>query len=147
MGALTGTLRPMEDLDRNGLIAPSLAPGAAPTAGPPPDPAARERRRAPRQRTLLGGKVVHSGGLFSMNCVLRNLSDTGARISLPPGAGAPDSFDLIDLKHGVAFACRVVWRQYPMVGVAFDSRDALDTGDTPRLRTLKRLWLDAITRG
>ena len=141
----------MEDLDRNGLIVPTLAPGAAPTRGPTQGPtsgpAGRERRRAPRQRTLLGGKLVHSGGLFSMNCVLRNLSDTGARLSLPPGAAAPDSFDLIDLKHGVAFACRVVWRQYPMVGVTFDSRDALDTGDTPRLRTLKRLWLDAITRG
>jgi len=133
----------MEDLDRNGLIAPGVASATKPT----PAPAGRERRRAPRQRTLLGGKLVHSGGLFSMNCVLRNLSDTGARLSLPAGAGAPDSFDLIDLKHGVAFSCRVVWRQYPMVGVAFDSRDALDTADTPRLRTLKRLWLDAITRG
>ena len=133
----------MDDLDRSGRIAPDVAAPPRPGSAP----ADRERRRAPRLRTLLGGKLVHSGGLFSMNCVVRNLSDTGARISLPPSAGAPDTFDLIDLKHGVAFACRVVWRQYPLVGVAFEGRDALDTGDTPRLRTLKRLWLDAITRG
>jgi hypothetical protein len=133
----------MDDLDLNGLIVPPAGAALASPAGP----SGRERRRAPRQRTLLGGKLVHSNGLLSMNCVLRNLSETGARLSLPPNTAAPDTFDLIDLKHGEAFACRVVWRQYPMIGVAFDARDRLDTGETARLKSLKRLWLDAITRG
>jgi len=125
----------MDDLDRFGLIVP------------PAGPAGRERRGAPRQRTLLGGKIVHSNGLLSMNCVLRNLSETGARISLPPNTATPDTFDLIDLKHGEAFACRVVWHEYPMIGVVFEARDSLETAETVRLKSLKRLWLDAITRG
>jgi len=133
----------MDDLDLYGLIVP---PAGSPLASPA-GPIGRERRRAPRQRTLLGGKLVHSNGLLSMNCVLRNLSETGARLSLPPDTATPDTFDLIDLKHGEAFACRVVWRQYPVIGVAFDARDKLDAAETPRLKALKRLWLDAITRG
>ena len=62
-------------------------------------------------------------------------------------AGAPDHFDLIDLKHGEAFACRVVWRRYPMIGVTFDARDRLDTAESPRLKSLKSLWLAAVNRG
>ena len=55
--------------------------------------------------------------------------------------------DLIDLKHGEAFSCRVVWRKYPMIGVTFDARDPLETAESPRLRSLKSLWLAAVNRG
>jgi len=96
---------------------------------------------------LLGGKLVHTNGLLSMDCVLRNMSETGARISLPPNTAVPDHFDLIDLKHGEAFACRVVWHDYPLIGVTFESRESLEQPDTPRLKSLKRLWLDALNTG
>lgn len=139
----SGNLTRMDDIDRSGLIVSPA--GAMPS--PPVGPMGRERRGSPRHRTLLGGKLVHTNGMLSMDCVLRNMSETGARLSLPPNTGAPDHFDLIDLKHGEAFSCRVVWRKYPMIGVTFDARDPLETAESPRLRSLKSLWLAAVNRG
>ena len=143
MGRLGRNLTRMDDMDRSGLIMPPA--GATPS--PPVGPTGCERRGAPRHRSLLGVKLVHTHGILSMDCVLRNMSETGARLSLPPNTGAPDHFDLIDLKHGEAFACRVVWRRYPMIGVTFDARDRLDTAESPRLKSLKSLWLAAVNRG
>ncbi len=103
-------------------------------------PQVAERRRAHRQRVLLGGKLAHTNIRFSMDCVFRNLSPFGARITIPPGAVVPDEFDLIDMKNGVAYRCRAVWREYPQIGVAFDEHAELAKADTPHLMGLKRLW-------
>lgn len=102
------------------------------------------RRRALRQRVILGGKLVHSGGAFSMNVTLRNMTAFGARLILPIEAVAPDCFDLIDMKNGDVFQCRIVWREYPQIGVVFECRERLDTAHTPRLSALKTLWLNSL---
>ena len=106
-----------------------------------------DRRRAHRQRVLLGGKIVHSHGNFSTDCVIRNLSTFGARILLSAGSVVPDTFDLIEMKNGASFSCRVVWRAYPQVGVTFERQDMLMDAETPHLKTLRRLWLDSQVRG
>ena len=99
-----------------------------------------DRRITHRQRVLLGGKLVHSNGSYTLDCVFRNLSAFGARISIPKGAVVPDSFDLIDMKHGTGFRCRAVWREYPEIGVAFDAHIDLAEAQDPAFRNLKRLW-------
>jgi hypothetical protein len=104
------------------------------------------RRRALRQKVIFGGKLVHSGGAYSMNVTLKNMTAFGARVILPSTAVAPDVFDLIDMKNGDAFECRVVWRDYPQIGVVFESRSKLDSANTPRLNTLKSLWLTGLVR-
>jgi len=104
------------------------------------------RRRALRQRVILGGKLVHSGGAFSMNVTLRNVTAFGARLILPTSTVAPDVFDLIDMKNGDAFQCRIVWREYPQIGVVFESRERLEAANTPRLAELKALWLTSLVR-
>ena len=110
-------------------------------------PEQEERRRAHRQRVLLGGKLVHSNATFTMDCVFRNLSPFGARITIPQGAVAPDTFDLIDMKHGTAFRCRAVWREYPQIGVAFDEHVSLPDTSAPDFAALKRLWSAAQLAG
>jgi hypothetical protein len=106
----------------------------------PIEPQQDERRRAHRQRVLLGGKLAHSNTSYSMDCVFRNLSPFGARITIPQGAVVPDQFDLIDMKNGVGYRCRAVWREYPQIGVAFDEHVNLAQADTPHFLALKRLW-------
>ena len=110
------------------------------------DPTTQERRKEHRQRVLLGGKLVHSNTAFSMDCVLRNLSPFGARVVIPVGAVVPDQFELIEMKSGAVYGCRVVWREYPQIGVTFESNALLMQADTPRLMALKRLWLDSQLR-
>ena len=104
------------------------------------------RRRALRQRVMFGGKLVQSGGAFSMNVTMRNMTAFGARLILPSATVAPDVFDLIDMKNGDVFQCRIVWREYPQIGVVFEGRDRLESANTPRLAELKALWLASLMR-
>ena len=69
----------------------------------------------------------------------------GARLVLPERSVAPDLFDLIDMKNGDVFQCRIIWREYPQVGVVFESRERLENPTTPRLAELKTLWLNSLT--
>jgi len=104
----------------------------------------QDRRRATRQRVILGGKLVHTKGAFSMNVTMRNMTAFGARLLLPDRSVAPDLFDLIDMKNGDVFQCRIIWREYPQVGVVFENRERLENPTTPRLAELKTLWLNSL---
>jgi hypothetical protein len=52
------------------------------------------KRGSPRQRVLKGGKIVFAGGSFSVDCTIRNLSETGARLQIPTTGPIPDRFHL-----------------------------------------------------
>ena len=104
-----------------------------------------EARIAERTRVLLGGRIVY-GQDFTCECTIRDLSETGARLRLPASAGVPDSFTLIDLLHGQAYAARVAWRREDAVGVAFDSVFDLRDAVPPELIHLRRIWMAARSR-
>lgn len=108
--------------------------------------AATEHRRAQRQRAYLGGKIVY-GDYFSLDCVVRDILEGGARIQLPDGQAVPDKVFLVDLKTGIAYDAHVVWRRYPLVGLQFAHQHGLPEASTPHLRILKQLWLSARERG
>ena len=53
-----------------------------------------------------------------MNCIIRNLSDGGAKLEVEKVVGVPNSFDLF--ARGIdPHACRVVWRALRELGVQF----------------------------
>ena len=52
-----------------------------------------ERRRGPRQKSLLGGKVIFDNHNCSMDCTVRNLSDDGALIVSTESYRMPREFD------------------------------------------------------
>jgi hypothetical protein len=53
-----------------------------------------------------------------MDCVIRNLSDSGAKLEVPTVKALPQSFDLMVPGHRPQH-CRVAWRSLREVGVAF----------------------------
>ncbi len=78
-----------------------------------------DKRRAPRNRSLLHGKVVYNDGLASMDCVVRNQSPGGMRLAISQVVVLPDEFDLhIPKKHEI-HRVRMMWRRADEVGVAF----------------------------
>lgn len=104
---------------------------------PPP----AERRPKPRSRVLLSGIVVHGDGAYSFDCSFRNLSETGARISMGKNLQFPSEFFLINIRDRVAYDCRVVWNKGNDVGVTFKATVALSAVTDPGLAYLKKLWL------
>jgi hypothetical protein len=82
----------------------------------------RENRRA--ERKLLQKPVqVATGFGANVKCVMKDISQTGARLDVASGGSAPDVFLLI-LGHGLERWCQVVWRADHELGVQFISPPA-----------------------
>ncbi len=75
-----------------------------------------ENRIAPRHRVLKGGRILFGGG--SIDCTVRNLSETGAALDVTSPLGIPSEFMLET--DGVQRSCRVVWRKEKRIGITFD---------------------------
>jgi hypothetical protein len=76
-----------------------------------------DNRRAPRQRTFKGGSVSMPGG--TAECIIRNLSETGALIEFKRPIIVPDNFILIIKPELLRRACVVAWRSGSRIGVRF----------------------------
>lgn len=74
------------------------------------------RRLAPRMRTLLGAQIVWPNGV-SVKCIVRNLSQTGARLEVQEPV--PNIFDLVVERDQLRHSCCVVWRKGTRIGVKF----------------------------
>jgi hypothetical protein len=74
-------------------------------------------RAAPRQRTLKAGTIEFSGG--TIDCVVRNISETGAALEVASPMGIPTKFNLLISGNVAKRPCRVVWIKDKRIGVAF----------------------------
>jgi hypothetical protein len=77
-----------------------------------------EKRLAPRRNTMIVAQIVFAGGLKRADCIIRNLSDYGAKLEVDSVIGIPNTFDLIAPRHR-PHSCRVAWRALKEMGVEF----------------------------
>lgn len=78
---------------------------------------ASDRRKARRLKMLKGAQIIGRNGT-SVACVVRNISDSGAKLE-PCGPVLQNTFDLVYNSDHSRHACCVVWRKEPMLGVKF----------------------------
>jgi PilZ domain len=78
-----------------------------------------ERRTAQRHRVLKQGTLAFSGG-GGADCVVRNISESGARIEIASPVGLPASFALVIATDHFLRPCHAVWSADRRIGVAFD---------------------------
>ena len=81
-----------------------------------------EKRKESRPKVLKGGKIIsNTSALF--DCVLREVSKSGARLVVESTDLIPERFVLrfvaLSSDHR-EHSCRVVWRSSRELGVAFD---------------------------
>ncbi|HEY5071353.1 MAG TPA: PilZ domain-containing protein [Caulobacteraceae bacterium] len=108
--------------------------------------AGSEARGAPRRRTLLGATIVHGEDLLTLACTVRDWSDTGVKIELPPMTVLPDRFWLLDHRTAVAYEAKLLWRRENRAGLELIGHSALDAASDPRLRILRRIWVEKAPR-
>ena len=77
-----------------------------------------EHRKSQRRRTYKGGSISF-GSAPSIECIIRNISTTGACLEVTADVSIPDSFTLIIKPEGLRRSCRVAWRAAPQIGVRF----------------------------
>ena len=80
--------------------------------------ASQNNRMSARKRTLLGAKIIFNDGHSVYDCLVRNLSDTGAMIQIENPLAAPNTFDL-QLSDNRLLTCEVRWRKINSIGVQF----------------------------
>ena len=76
-----------------------------------------DNRDRPRQRILKGGRIDF--GVGTIDCVVRNLSETGAALEVESPVGIPDMFELVIIADRSRRRARVVWRKGKRLGVQF----------------------------
>jgi hypothetical protein len=67
---------------------------------------------------MMVATIVYDGGNSRIDCVIRNLSDGGAKLEVPSARTIPQSFDLMVPGHRPQH-CRIAWRALKEVGVQF----------------------------
>jgi hypothetical protein len=93
--------------------------GWARAAGHCAAPGHIERRGAPRTRILKKGKLIHPNNISVFDCLIRDISETGARLSCEQTGLLPNELQLMFFAIREARYVRVVWRRPGELGVQF----------------------------
>ncbi len=104
------------------------------------------RRREPRPRTLLSGKLVFGLHSLTADCAIRNLSSGGAKLQTSLAASLPREVWLIVIKRNLAYRCRLAWRRGEEVGLRFEAEHDLTRDTSPDLSIVRRVWREVVDR-
>jgi hypothetical protein len=85
-----------------------------------------ERRQNTRARVIYSGVVAFNERQSTVDCVIRNFSDGGAKVEFENTALLPDVVDLLVAKKSRAFTAKIAWRRRNEAGLSFQpaERDA-----------------------
>src|SRR5215470_4362493 len=85
-----------------------------------------ERRHHPRDRVYYGGMVAFNARNSTLDCVVRNFSQRGAKIEFENSALLPDRVDFEVVRKGLACRARLVWRDCNSAGLVFREEHEAD---------------------
>jgi hypothetical protein len=81
-----------------------------------------DRRQSARDKVIYGGVAEIDGQGTRRDCVVRNISETGAHIEFSNVVRLPrEKVSLTIARKGRSFLARVIWWRDNFVGVAFSS--------------------------
>lgn len=83
-----------------------------------------DSRSQVRVRTFLKGRIVFNSGNSTFDCLIRDMSGTGAKLVLTQAATLPEVFDLHILNKGAIYRAQIRWRRADQIGVRFLGADA-----------------------
>jgi hypothetical protein len=104
---------------------PDLAPVIEPAASPSPANGAStisdqaDSRAEVRHKVLRKGKIVFANGAFEVECQVRDLNSTGAKLKLSGAVTVPSSFDITIYPEKVTRTVQVCWREDLFLGIKF----------------------------
>ena len=75
------------------------------------------KRSATRQRAYKGGRINFATA--GVDCIIRNLSATGACLEAESPVPIPDKFRLVIKPEFLIRECEVAWRRSHKIGVRF----------------------------
>jgi len=82
--------------------------------------AASNNRNVQRARVLREGKIVYGNFTILIDCVVRDMSDGGAKIKVASQSGIPEEFYLYLPNLRLMHKVEVRWRRGDQIGVRFE---------------------------
>jgi hypothetical protein len=78
-----------------------------------------ELRIAERSRSLLKAKIVFNNRMSTIDCIVKNISTSGAKIAVASTLSIPNEFDLEIPLRGKTYRVQMRWRDSESMGVEF----------------------------
>ena len=78
-----------------------------------------ERRRVPRQKSLLRGRIYFNNRNSTAECMVRDISTHGARLIFTDEVTLPDVVELYIPQKDQTYRAHIVWRHADESGIAF----------------------------
>ena len=102
-----------------------------------------EKRESPRTRAFLVGKIIYGGETYTLDCTIKDISETGARVKVQDPFSIPNNVIFLDPKNFNAYESSVKWRKGSEMGLSFDEPISLDDDSNPRVKILRRVSIQA----
>jgi len=98
-----------------------------------------ERRKKARDKVIYAGIAHADDSVQSTNCVVRNLSDNGARLEFERNVPMPrEPIRLTIARKGRSFLARIIWWRDNFVGVAFAAESPFELPGSDLAQRLRR---------
>jgi hypothetical protein len=81
--------------------------------------AMKERRSRARQKSFLKGHIYFDEGRSCLDCLVRNLSSLGAKLTVSNLTELPDLIEVSIPKKKKTYPARILWRGNDEIGVSF----------------------------
>ena len=100
-----------------------------------------DRRRSPRKPCTLGGRLYFGLAGLSIDCIIRDISEHGARIAVPSAAWrAPKEIHLLSLREGKVYSGQVMWNRGRYLGLNFSHVQQAEDITDPMMTPIKTAW-------
>ncbi|NWG26447.1 MAG: PilZ domain-containing protein [Pseudorhodoplanes sp.] len=80
----------------------------------------QERRAHIRHKSFLQGRIYYNNRRATVDCIVRDINDHGARLKFSDSALVPDAFELYIPNRQETFKVHAIWNNGTEVGVAFE---------------------------
>jgi hypothetical protein len=104
-----------------------------------------ERRVAPRQKSFLRGCIYFNNRRSVMDCLVRDLTEDGARVIFSHAVNVPDVVELYIPQKEQTLRARVKWRRGDDVGLDFtEPETAASPADTELAKRVAQLEAEVV---
>jgi hypothetical protein len=83
----------------------------------------QDHRQVKRHHMLKHAKILAAGSVAPIDCMVYDLTNTGAGLRISPEDSVPDCFELVIGSADSSRNCHVLWRNNERLGVIFSDAD------------------------
>ena len=93
-----------------------------------PERRTTERRRVARNKSFLRGMIYFNNRRNVVDCLIRDISEYGARLIFSDTVTVPDALDVYIPQKEQTLRAHVIWRNGLEIGVAFAQVEQVESG-------------------